>query len=67
VKFLFYLHTYFKLRITHKMISEMDKERKWKNVNNEAGSNNYKKQDNKLKRAQTRPRGNILTEYATGS
>jgi hypothetical protein len=32
------------------MISEMDKERKWRNVNNEARSNNYKRQ-NKPERA----------------
>ena len=32
-------------------MSEMDKQRKWKNVNNEERSNNYRRQNTKLKRA----------------
>jgi len=33
------------------MISKMDKQRKWKNVNNEEGRTNYRKLKKKSKRA----------------
>jgi hypothetical protein len=45
--------------ITQEMISKMDKQRKWKNVNNEEGRKNYRRQRNKLKRAME----NIKKEY----
>jgi hypothetical protein len=37
--------------ITQEMISKMDERRKWKNVNNEKGRNNYRRLRNELKRA----------------
>jgi hypothetical protein len=37
--------------ITQEMISKMDEQRKWKNVNNEEGRKNYRRLENKLKRA----------------
>jgi hypothetical protein len=36
--------------ITQKMRSKMDESRKWKNVNNEEGRNNYRRVRNELKR-----------------
>jgi hypothetical protein len=37
--------------ITQEMISKMDEQRKWKNVNNEVGRKNYRRLRNELKRA----------------
>jgi hypothetical protein len=37
--------------ITQEMISKMDEQRKWKNVNNEEGRKNYRRLRNELKRA----------------
>jgi hypothetical protein len=37
--------------ITQEMISKMDEQRKWKNVNNKEGRKNYRRLRNELKRA----------------
>jgi hypothetical protein len=37
--------------ITQEMSSKMDEQRKWKNVNNEEGTKNYRRLRNELKRA----------------
>jgi hypothetical protein len=48
-----------KLWITQEMISKMDQQRKWKNVNNEEGRKNYRRLRNELKRATD----NVKKEY----
>jgi hypothetical protein len=43
--------------VTHEMISKMDEQRKWKNVNNEVGRRNYRRLRNELKRARKGQKG----------
>lgn len=49
------------------MISKMDKQRKWKNVNNEEGRTNYRKLKKKSKRATARLRRDVTEAYVTES
>ena len=50
--------------ITQEMISKMDEQWKWKNVNNEEGRRNYKRLRNELKRATEMPKRNIWSTYS---
>jgi uncharacterized membrane-anchored protein len=46
--------------ITQEMISKMDEQRKWKNVNNEEGRKKYRRLTNELKRATENARKEYL-------
>jgi len=49
---------------TQEMISKMDEQRKWKNVNTEERRRNYRRLRNELKKPQKRPKRNILRTRA---
>jgi hypothetical protein len=49
-----------KPRITQEMFSKMDERRKWKNVNNEEGRKNYRRQRDELKRATDKAKNEYL-------
>ena len=50
--------------ITQEIISKMDEQRKWKNVNTEEVRRNYTRLRNELKRGTERPERNTLRTYA---
>ena len=49
--------------ITQEMISKMDEQRNWKNVNTEEGRRNYRGLRNELKRATEKAKRNILRTH----